>query len=146
MNKEVKINFTHNEFGEQNVESAWATRHGSFYKLDNILFYAKNYSWGDIFSVEERDGELYAHELIEESGHSTVRLLFSKVKEVAKTRKELVKIGCSSELSNLSNLISIDIPSDISYAKILDYLVKGEKKGLWEYQEACISTLHNSQL
>ena len=142
MEGHIKIFFKHSAFGEESIESAWAKKVENGYELDNILFYAKNYSWRDIVSVEEVEGELYVTGLVQETGHSTVRVLFTDASEVSKIREELKKLGCSSELSNMDNLIAVDVPPKVSYSVIRDYLDKGELKGKWEYQEACIASNH----
>ena len=78
----VKILFKHCAFNEddesdcEDIESAWAKVEGDSYVLDNILFYAREYSLGDVISAVEKDGDLYASGLIRESGHSTIRVLF----------------------------------------------------------------------
>lgn len=142
MDQHIKILFVHDAFGEESFESAWAKNLGKGYELDNILFYSKNYSLGDIVSVEERDGELYVTGLIEEGGHSTVRVLTKGPKMIPTLRKNLEDMGCSSELSNFERLIAVDIPPNASYGKIRSFLEKGENEGKWEYQEACIASNH----
>tara|TARA_B100000949_G_scaffold182403_1_gene163689 strand:- start:1535 stop:2047 length:513 start_codon:yes stop_codon:yes gene_type:complete len=140
MENYVKLLFSHDALGEGSVESAWAQKVEKGYQLDNILFYAKNYSWKDIVSAEEINGELFATGLVEEKGHSTVRVLLSDASEVPKLREEIKNFGCSSELSNVENLVAIDIPPSVSYDKVRAYLEKGEDDGRWEYQEACIAS------
>jgi Domain of unknown function (DUF4265) len=134
-----KVIFEHsNANGEYELESAWATKVGDHYKLDNILFYAPEYSLGDIVSVEERSGELYVIGLVKESGHSTVRILFNDQKDVQSTRDQLKKMGCDSELSNIPTLIAVDIPPQVNYANIRDFL-EGGKSGKWGYEESCLA-------
>lgn len=141
----IKLLFKHNAFGGNDIESAWATKEGEFYKLDNILFYAKEFSWGDLIKVKVIDNELYADALIKESGHSTVRILFEDVSDVQLTRDRLKSMGCDSELSNHEKLVSVDIPLTVYFGDVVKYLDEGEKAGKWEYQEACISTHHKTQ-
>ena len=72
-NKYVKILFRHTAFDEDGIEGAWAMKVGQYYQLDNILFYAKEFSLGDLIDVEEIKGELWVKGLTQESGHSTAR-------------------------------------------------------------------------
>ena len=140
--KHTKILFEHENApeGGYGIESVWAIPLGdNQYKIDNILFYAPEYSLGDIVSVENRDGELFATGLIAESGHSTVRIIFNDKNEVQTTRIYLNKLGCASEISEVPILISIDIPSNVSYSKIKAYLDEGERLLKWSYEEACIA-------
>lgn len=131
------------ESDERIIESVWAKKLGKNFKIDNIPFYAKSVALEDVFSVKKIDGDLYANELVEESGNSTVRLLFFNAKDVADARKFLVEeLNCESELSNLNNLIAVNIPKEIDYGKVKSYLEKGELANLWEYEEGCISKNH----
>lgn len=140
MAKTHKIIFEYqNANGNYELESAWATKVGDHYKLDNILFYAPEYAWGDVVNVEERGGELYVTELVKESGHSTVRILFNDQKDVQNTRDQLKRMGCDSELSNISTLIAVDIPPHVKYEKIKEFLDEGEKNEKWGYEEACLT-------
>jgi hypothetical protein len=124
---------------EYAIESAWAEKTGDYYKLNNTLFYAPNYSWGDIVKVEDRNGELYVTGLIEESGHSTVRIIFYDKEIIQSTIEQLQKMGCDYEGSNVPTLISVDIPPEIDYRDIKRFLEEGEKDEKWSYQESCLA-------
>jgi len=138
----IKILFSHSAFGEEGIESAWAIKVDNGYQLDNILFYAKNFAWQDVVSVEERDGALYVTGLVQENGHSTVRVLLSNAESRPRLIEELETMGCSSEGSNLEVLIAVDIPPTVDYSVVRAYLEKGLSEEKWEYQEACIATNH----
>lgn len=142
MENHVKISFIHDAFGDESIERAWAIKVENGYQLDNILFYAKDFSFGDIVSVIESNGELLVSSLIEENGHSTLRVLLANEEMVPFVREELKHYGCSTELSNMKNLIAVDIPPNVSYKEIREYLDKGEVEEKWEYQEACIASNH----
>lgn len=142
----VKILFKHDAFDDESIESAWAMKIGNNYKLDNILFYAKEFSLGDIISANEINGELYADELIEESGHTTVRMLFNNKEQVSPIREKLKLMNCSSEISNVDRLISVDIPVEVDYSEMIAFLDAGEDKGEWEYEEASISSKHQNDI
>lgn len=124
--------------GPYKIESVWATQNGEHYRIDNIPFFAKNIAYGDIVSVEEDDGELYFDGLITPSGHSVVRLVITDEQEVDKVGQELIALGCDWEGSHIKNLISVDIPKEIDYNKIKQFLDKGRQQDKWDYQEACL--------
>ncbi|TWJ02585.1 uncharacterized protein DUF4265 [Mucilaginibacter frigoritolerans] len=135
-----KIIFEYQDFNDDYaLESAWAEKTDQGYKLLNILFYAKGYAWGDIVSVEERNGQLYVTDLIEESGHSTIRIIFFKNELVKSTSEHLLTMGCSYEGSNIPALVSFDIPADVDYKPIKEFLKQGEASELWSYEEACLA-------
>lgn len=121
------------------LESAWAEKTGNNYRLDNILFYAHGYSWGDIVETENRNGELFVTGLIEESGHSTIRIIFFSKESIPQTIDQLEKMGCHWEGSNIPTLISVDIAPEINYIPIRKFLEEGEEKDLWSYEEACLA-------
>jgi len=139
-NSHKKIIFEyHNANDDYELESAWATEAGDYYQLDNILFYAPEYSLGDIVSVEERNGELYVIGLIKESGHSTIRMLFNNQEDVQDVRNQLREMKCDSELSNQPTLIAVDIPPEVDYTIIRNFLEAGVKNGKWGYEESCLA-------
>ncbi len=121
------------------LESAWAEKKGEYYELRNILFYAPGYSWGDIVSVEDRNGELYVTDLIEESGHSTLRIIFYTKEVMEATIQQLNNFGCSYEGSNIEKLVSVDVPPTVDYKPIKKFLTEGEINELWSYEESCLA-------
>lgn len=133
MKEHFKILFKHNAFEEESIEGAWATKDSLGYKLDNILFYAKEYSLNDIIEVEEIDGELFANRLVKENGHSTIRVLLGDPSGVSRLREVLETMGCASELSNFDRLVAIDIPPEVNYKDIQNFLDDGMQQELWEY-------------
>src|ERR1051326_6512587 len=100
---------------EYALESAWAEKTDKGFKLANILFYAPGYSWGDVVSVEDRNGELYVTGLIEESGHTTLRIIFFKNDIIKETMERLQQLGCNYEGSNIPTLMSVDVPPSVDY-------------------------------
>lgn len=139
--KHTKILFEHDNAleGGYGIESAWAIPIGEHFQLDNILFYAKEFALGDIVNTEIRDGDRFVIGLVKESGHSTIRMLFENEDEISETRKQLSKLGCDSEISNIPTLIAVDIPPNVEYTAIRSYLELGEQEGKWSYEEACIA-------
>ncbi|MEO0037478.1 MAG: hypothetical protein RIQ59_689 [Bacteroidota bacterium] len=140
--KYIKVLFKHDAFDIESFEGAWVKIVNEEYILDNILFYAKEYSLGDVISINKEHGEIFATGLIKESGHSTLRLLFNDADKIENVRKDLENRGCTSEISNIDTLISVDIPPNVSYKALLEYLKLGEEYKEWEYEEACISSYH----
>jgi hypothetical protein len=124
--------------GNYQTESVSATKQGEYYRIDNIPFLAPNIALHDVVSVEEVDGALYFEELIEASNHSTIQMIIFNDSEVSQIGKELEALKCSWEGSHLKNLIAIDVPPNVSYQVVKEYLGKGEKENQWSYKEACL--------
>lgn len=132
------------EYDENEIikESVWAKRLDNNFQIDNIPFYAYGYAYDDIVSAELHSGQLYVTELIKASGNSTIRILIQDTSIIKEVRTYLKEEGCDSEKSNVASLVAVDIPFNISYKKIKDFLENGEANEQWEYEEACISEKH----
>ena len=93
----------------------------------------------DLVSVEEEDGALYFDSLVQSSGHSTIQVVFFDEKILMETGRELEQMGCTWEGSHLKTLISVDIPEEVDYKVVKEYLDKGENESRWSYKEACLA-------
>lgn len=71
----VKIKFRLNDPEHPRAESVNATSVGrGRYRINNVPFYARDVSLGDIVSGKESDGELWYQKTLEKSGNGTMRL------------------------------------------------------------------------
>ncbi|MBO9202787.1 MULTISPECIES: DUF4265 domain-containing protein [Niastella] len=144
-NNNYKVHFVYsNDEGNIETESMWAEKVGDYYKILNTAFFAPNIAYGDIVKVEDDDGVLYFDELIEESGHSTIQMIIFDKDHQSMIEDEIVKFGCGWEGSHIKNYISIDVPSEVSYARFREYLMKGRMESRWDFKEACLSQIHES--
>lgn len=124
--------------GTSEVESVWAIPEEEGYRLDNIPFYARGFAWGDLVAASpDADGLLRCTGLVAASGHSTIRLWFSDARDVQMIRNELRSMRCDSEL-DLPRLVAVDVPPDVPYSQVRDYLDKEESAGVFEYEEGCL--------
>jgi hypothetical protein len=145
MAAKVKILFEYGTAtpGASEVEAMWAVPVKNGYKIDNIPFYAREIALEDVVSATcDSGGMLRFDRLVEESGHSTVRLWFAKGREgdVPRVRQELRDLGCASELSDLPRLVAVDVPSSVPYEVVRPILERYEREGLLEYEEACLGS------
>ena len=124
-----------------NVESVWARKTSdNFYELDNIPFYVRGISYKDVVDVARDDeGALNFKNIVRRSGHSTVRVIVSDLKDRDDLRKKLEDFGCSWEGSNQPSLIAVDIPPEVKLASVLQFLEKGFEQERWDYEEAFIA-------
>ena len=130
-------------------ETLWAVPMGeSRFRLDNIPFFVCGVSCFDIVSArKEAGGKIKYDRLIEPGGHSTIRVVFYDQpndprpleERVSGLRKSFRELGCSSELSHIPTLISIDIPPEVALAKAKLILDVGQKQELWDYEEATLA-------
>jgi hypothetical protein len=122
------------------VESLWVKpRWDGLYEIDNIPFFAKGVSVGDVVSGDVRDGALTFRELVHHSGHSTIRVIVYHPAYAKPLRAKLKELGSDSEQSHLPSLVAVDIPRNVSIATIKALLELGVVEDRWEYEEAAIS-------
>lgn len=143
MSDHKKVRFTYpNSDGGTEVESMWAIERADGYEIDNIPFYVTSLAVGDLVAARrDEDGLLWFTQMTKPSGHSTIQILFAHEKDVASFRSQLDQLGCTSEKSDIPELIAVDIPPAVKYEKIKSVLDEGEREGKFEYQEACLGSL-----
>lgn len=125
------------------VETLWAKPiSNNLFQVDNIPFFIKGISDGDVVSVMPEAGEKWFKSLEEASGHSTLRIMFYDESQVPEVRQVLSSLGCDSEISHIPSLIAVDVPPSVKLEEVLTFLEQGEKAEQWEYQEAAIR--HNT--
>lgn len=117
------------------AETLWVSVCTLGYVVENIPFYVRGIASGDIVSAVESDGFLEFNQVIERSGHGTVRILVNNVDDVSSVRAHLLGLGAESEVSNIDTLFAVDIPPDADVNAILEYLRRGEKLEVFAYEE-----------
>lgn len=129
-------------------EWLWASRVSAYtFKIDNIPFFAKLISYGDVVEVEQTNTGLVFNALIQPSGHSTVRVIVhrrGRNDEQLQAAVEEVKVamrdmGCNVEKSHILGLIAVDVPPEVNYHSIAEFLSQKEREGLLGYEEACLA-------
>lgn len=120
-------------------EKLWAKHLGNeLYEIDNIPFFVKDISIGDIVSVTTDDDCFLYSDTVYKSKHSTFRILLKDISELSEVKKNLDKLGCSIELCHISELIAVDVPENVDIAILLEYLKAGIAKGRWECEEGAL--------
>ncbi len=121
-----------------NWETLWVLQiNPDRFQIDNIPFFVRGISYKDVVSVQRKEGELHFEEIVSPSNHSTIRVIVFHEMNVDFLRQSLTRLGCSSEL-NKTKMISVDIPPEVNYSKVIELLAKGEEDELWDYEEAAI--------
>ena len=129
-------------------EAIWAVRVGpAQFRLDNIPYFVCGVSCFDVIEAqEETTGHFKYLRLVQPSGHSTLRVtLCDKAgdrrpvqERVQELKKQLHALGCSSEISHIAGLISVDVPPDTVLADVRSVLEGGRTRGEWDYEEATL--------
>ena len=120
-------------------ESLWAYEvEPGLYSIDNVPFFARGISWGDVVSVERRGEGLYFKELVRPSRHSVIRVIVYDSSHIAGMHDTLKAMNCDTEQSHLPSLLTVDCPPTADLQKIRAFLNQGEVDGRWTYEEASI--------
>jgi hypothetical protein len=122
-------------------EDLWSTPVGEGrYRIESIPLFARGIAWGDIVTaVSEEEEELLFQEVVEPSGHSTVRLMVAKEEEVPAILEHFERQGCTGENHFTPRLIALDVPPSISLDELKQELDMGYALARWDYEEACIA-------
>jgi hypothetical protein len=139
--QKVSFELEQDEYGypPDRWERLWASEvEPGLYCIDNIPFYVKGISSGDVVSANGDGEELIFKELIRPSTNSVVRLYVSDVAEVQAVRDSFRALGCESELSNLPKLVAVEIPGDVSFDPVVTLLKDGAASERWEYEEGVL--------
>jgi hypothetical protein len=152
MEKMVKVGFRlerdQDNYPPADWEWLWASRvSDSTFKIDNIPFFAKLISYGDVVEVKQTNTGLIFNTLVQPSGHSTVRVIVHRRGRsdeqlqvvVEDVRVAMRAMGCSVEKSHIPGLIAVDVPPEVNYQSVAAFLSKKESEGLLGYEEACLA-------
>ena len=137
MNNKILLELKRDEDGypPDRWESLWAdTLEDHLYRVDNIPFYVKGISSGDVISAELIDGQLVFRGLVRPSGNSVLRLYIFQADDVPAARKEFNSLGCESELLNVQRLFAVEIPAGIAFAPIARLVQEGVGRDRWDYE------------
>lgn len=92
-------------------EGLWAIPIGANrFKIDNIPFYARDVSCGDVVEACLDNGEHIFKRVVEPSANSTIRVVIYDLADESAIRSELIKLGCSVEGSGTPGLIALNVP------------------------------------
>lgn len=123
------------------TETLWAEHLSrSEYRLKNSPFLKKGVSYGDIVTANLVNGILVFDRVLRKSGNSTYRLLVDEKKKPKPFEcywLPLKIIGCSYEESaNFAlPMLAVNVPSDTNIFTAFSLLEKGEKCGVWDFEE-----------
>ncbi len=113
------------------VESLWGTPTDVplQYTIDNIPFFARQATLGDVVRVEWIDGRLEFADVVARSSNSLIRVVVYDKAMIAGVRSELRALGCSTEEFTSSLLLAVDIPCDANLVDVQEYLSGLEPEG-----------------
>jgi hypothetical protein len=120
------------------TESVWAVAADSgHYRIQNVPFYAREISYDDVVAVRRENGQAIAIRVTSRAGHSTYRLFLVEglsVERFENAWKPLARHGCTYERAT-NRLVAVDVPPSANIHEVYSLLEKGERAGLWDFQE-----------
>jgi Domain of unknown function (DUF4265) len=113
------------------------------YIIDNIPFVAKRIALGDAIKAEYEADEnaYYFDDFVSVSGNTTVRLYFSDDTLIEVVKNQLIEMGCETETFLARKILAVNVPYNLGYKPVKEYLDEGELQEKWEYEESCLA--HN---
>jgi hypothetical protein len=119
-------------------ERLWARPLGEgLFELDNIPFFVRGISAGDVVAARQGDGEVVFSELVRPSGSSTLRIIVFDESHMEEVRRRLQDFGCSTEL-NVSKMLGVDVPAQVDLQTVRTWLMEQQSSGTLEFEDACI--------
>lgn len=123
-------------------EAIWALNLGrGRYKVDNVPFFAKNLSFGDIVQTESADHEMpYVSAVLERSGHSTYRVIVNanlnekQHGEYHELLAALKHLRVSIE-AGWEHFFAIDVPIGVPVQAVYEVLELGVEYDIWDFEE-----------
>jgi hypothetical protein len=119
------------------VESVWAqaSRDAGEYTLDNIPFFAREATVGDVVRAREEDGQLWFDGVARRSRNSLMRVVFLDRSSLDRVNAELIGLGCATEYAKSHNILAVSIPDDVDLRAIQSYLDAEMQSGVLDYEE-----------
>lgn len=138
----VKIRFPleidEDGYPPESVETLWALDiGGGRYKIDNIPFYAKLISDGDIVSASTDDGGLVFEKLLVASSNCTFRVIMLDGTDGFDEREYLKTMGCETEGSGIEGFFAVSVDK-AEYQNIASYLASAHNDGKLDFEESSI--------
>ena len=134
----VPLEKTGEDYPPVDYEELWSTPTGDGqYRVENIPFFAVGIARGDLVSAAADQGSPRFLEVVQASGHSTIRLLVQREDAVPGVVEKFARLGCDSEIT-FGRLVALNVPPTVPLEALREKLALGLAQSTWEYEEACI--------
>lgn len=136
---DIKVKVVYYDMNDElSVESVWATKDGEFYYVKNIPFFAPNLAYNYLIKVELDDGEYFFEDIIQPSKHSTIQIVLFQTSETSRIVSFIEKIKCNWEGMYEQKILAVDIPPEIDYSEVKEFLNIEKDKLVLDFKEACL--------
>lgn len=103
------------------------------FSLGTVPAFAFGLAKGDVVRVEHHDDAAWIVELLEPSGHSSLRVIALGSNSVETPRAALEGLGCPTFKTVIDGMIAVDVPPSVDLDSVLSYLVAGREASMWDF-------------
>ena len=118
-------------FSAEEVEATEIGDHR--FRLETVPSFAFGLARGDVVRAAHYGAEMWIEELVEPSGHSTVRVIALGSNSIDAPEKALQDIACSTFKSPIDGMIAVDVPPPVDFDLVRSYLVTGREESKWDF-------------
>lgn len=127
-------------FGSENL---WVKDLGNDqYQIDNIPFFVRNISEGDILTLKGSEYGLTLDKIVEKSSNTTIRIVFfdeyKNENYINSIRGELTKLNCESEFNGINDLLAVTVPVNVKIESVRLFLDKEASLDRIDYEESSL--------
>lgn len=120
-------------------ERVWAIRRADgCCTIDNIPWFARAATCGDVVAVREIDGALVFQRTVSHGRHSLIRIICFKGTDPQALRRDLQVLGCDSEYNQHYGMIAVDVPEPAILPGVQAHLREAAARGEIDYEEAIL--------
>jgi len=117
--------------------------HRTIAMVESIPFSTRTLSYGDkiLLKCEEHEKQVKFVSIVERGGHSTCQIYVEKENpDASAVLKRMKLIGCGWEggQHGSGKVYALDIPPEVDFDEVFDFLEKGEGEGRWLFQTGYI--------
>lgn len=118
----------------------WADPVGpSLFRIRALPTFADDISLFDIVHVSEFDDRLFVDDIVEESGHSTLRVILFDNSAHDRLLQICKDANCLIAHTEIPGLFAIDVSPEQSLVSLLRDLQSGRETGMWDMDEASVA-------
>jgi hypothetical protein len=141
VNTHVRINFNlikdDDGYPPVSVETLWVkvSRHSGEYIIDNIPFFVRVATIGDVVRAREEGAGLWFDSVVKRSSNSLIRVVFFNKEFLADVTACLCALGCVTEYSGDHNILGLSVPHSANLRHVQEYLQKRSMEGVLDFEE-----------
>ncbi|MCO4761048.1 MAG: DUF4265 domain-containing protein [Myxococcales bacterium] len=128
------------------VEPIWCTPVPSgdeHYTVTNVPIFAVDISRGDIIRAHRgQGGPMRFVALVEQGGHSTLRVIVANPDEVEAVAQSLASFGCVVNHTYIDQLLTLDLPPGVDYGVIRGWLLDADAADRVDWEEGALAAVH----